>query len=369
MRKTIQTTLLFALLLTGVPALASTATDFYQELLRRGTAEVDAGRYDTAITPLRLAAFGLVDSIEHYETAQAYLAVAFDKLGQLEEARRAALRVVTAEGIERKFAALALPAAVRSEFAAVARKVLSPADADKLINSPQTSSAPRPNGAPVVPQTQTQTIVVPMQTVPAQTTVQTPPRNDPPKVVETPRVVEAPKPAPQRTEPPKLPVAQPRDDLPKTTPPATTTTTATQTQPVPKPQPVQPQTQPQTQPARIDVAPRIAAAERALAAANLTEARRVYREVVAVPSLDRATLIRVGEGLYRSRDFASALTAFRRLGTLRPGEEAYRYYIAVALYETGDFAAAKRELASALPFIEITPDVQRYRAKIESARN
>ena len=79
-------------------------------------------------------------------------------------------------------------------------------------------------------------------------------------------------------------------------------------------------------------------------------------------------LIRIGEGLYRSRDFAPALTAFRRLGTLRPGEEPYRYYIAVALFETGDFAGAKRELTTALPFIEITPDVQRYRVKIEAAR-
>ena len=79
-------------------------------------------------------------------------------------------------------------------------------------------------------------------------------------------------------------------------------------------------------------------------------------------------LIRVAEGLYRSRDFAAALNAFARVGTLRRGEEPYRYYIAVAAYETGDYARAKKELAAALPYIEITPDVARYRTRIEGAQ-
>ena len=40
----------------------------------------------------------------------------------------------------------------------------------------------------------------------------------------------------------------------------------------------------------------------------------------------------------------------------------------VAAYETGQYERAKRELASALPHIEATADVQRYRVKIEAAR-
>jgi hypothetical protein len=55
------------------------------------------------------------------------------------------------------------------------------------------------------------------------------------------------------------------------------------------------------------------------------------------------------------------------VGTLARGEEPYRYYLAVALYETGQYARAKQELADVLPFIEITPDVARYRTKIEGA--
>ena len=112
---------------------------------------------------------------------------------------------------------------------------------------------------------------------------------------------------------------------------------------------------------------RIASAERALNTSNLVEARRVYRELLGQSGIERDTLIRVAEGLYRSRDFAGALSAFTRLGALRRGEEPYRYYIAVAAYETGDYARAKKELAAALPYIEVTPDVARYRTKIDGA--
>jgi Flp pilus assembly protein TadD len=368
MRKIKLTTLLFLLLSVCVPVLASTASDFYLELLRRGTAEVDGGRYDTAVTPLRLAAFGLVDSIEHYETAQAYLAVALDKLNQQEEARRAALRVVTAEGIERKFATLKLPAAIRTAFNAVARKVLPTADAATLTSPPQTSTPPRQNAPAVVPTTapivpapippapRTETRIVPMpEQQPVETPKPTPPAPAPITAAQS--VPQSQKPAQTQTQsqkPTQKPAPTPtRNDPPKAVTPPKTVPVVT--------------TPPQQ--SRVDVPSRIAAAERALTSANLTEARRLYRELLTVQTLDRASLIRIGEGLYRARDFASALTAFRRLGTLRTGEEAYRYYIAIALYETADFAAAKRELAAALPFIEITPDVQRYRVKIEGARN
>jgi hypothetical protein len=49
------------------------------------------------------------------------------------------------------------------------------------------------------------------------------------------------------------------------------------------------------------------------------------------------------------------------------GEEQYHYYFAVALYETGRYAQAKRELAASIPYITVTSDVARYRAKIEGA--
>jgi tetratricopeptide (TPR) repeat protein len=71
--------------------------------------------------------------------------------------------------------------------------------------------------------------------------------------------------------------------------------------------------------------------------------------------------------LYRARDFEGALAAFAKLAPLRRGEEPYHYYMAVAFYETGQYARAKAELTAAVPFIEITPDVARYRTKIDDS--
>ena len=411
--------LFFFMLTACMPLAASTATDFYLDLLQRGTSEVDAGRYDTSITPLRLAAFGLVDSIEHYETAQAYLLVALDKLGKQDEARKAGQRIVAAEGIERKFATLALPAPIRTAFSTAARKLLSTSDVALLTAPPQASIVPKPRTLPQTPAT-TKPNGTPAAPAAAPPSISPIPEKEPAKLPVTqtqatqkpslptqradpPKVVENPKPAqqtPPRKDPPKTSASAPalnggssqkpsvaetpaRNDPPKVSQapkpsPAVTKPAAVappkSTPAAPKPQPAQTVLQPQIrttppQPARADVPSRLAAGERALASANLNEARRVYRELLTVAGLDRNELIRIGEGLYRSRDFAPALAAFRRLGKLKAGEEAYRYYIAVALFETGDFVTAKSELAAALPFIEVTPDVQRYRDKIGAARH
>ena len=136
--------------------------------------------------------------------------------------------------------------------------------------------------------------------------------------------------------------------------------------PVPRPQPPPPPPPPASapQPAR-DPAAILADADRALDAGDLAQARAGYASVLALPELPHATLLKTGEGLYRARDFRGTVRAFERAGAFAKGEEPYRYYYAVALYESGRYRDAKRELAAALPFIEATPDVQRARAKIE----
>lgn len=320
----------------AAPAFAATTSDFYLTLLKRGISDVDAGRYDIAVTPLRLSAFGLIESIEHYETAQTYLAIAFDKLGQQEQAREAAHRLVAAERVERRFASLTIPQATRGAFDAVARKVLSAADVASLTAPPKPGSVVSP----------------PPATITAKPAVQKPPVVQKPALSNPPATTTTTAPAPAK------PVVPPPATTKPANPPATKPATTTITAPAPTPAPA---------PARIDVVSRLAAADRALLAANLTDARRAYKDVLDAPGVDHATYIRVGEGFYRARDFANALTAFQRAGAFRSGEEAYRYYVAVAAYETGDYDRARREMAAALAFIEITPDVQRYRTKIESA--
>ena len=64
---------------------------------------------------------------------------------------------------------------------------------------------------------------------------------------------------------------------------------------------------------------------------------------------------------YRPIDLAPATNALESV----PSKNAE--HPPVALYENGRYAEAKREMRAALPFIEVTPDVERYRVKIEGA--
>jgi tetratricopeptide (TPR) repeat protein len=94
------------------------------------------------------------------------------------------------------------------------------------------------------------------------------------------------------------------------------------------------------------------------------EAMRIWESLANAPDAPREVLIEAAIGLYRIGAYRQALAAFERLGTLGRGEEDLRYYHAVVLYETGNFEEARRELACALPFIQATDDVERYRLKI-----
>jgi len=94
-------------------------------------------------------------------------------------------------------------------------------------------------------------------------------------------------------------------------------------------------------------------------------ANRVYTRLATASNAPREVIASSGVGLYRIGDFAGAAAAFGRLGTFVRGEEDLRYYDAVALYETGRYDEAKKQLACALPYIQITDDVTRYRTKIE----
>jgi hypothetical protein len=98
---------------------------------------------------------------------------------------------------------------------------------------------------------------------------------------------------------------------------------------------------------------------------NLDEANAVYVAVANAPNAPREIVAAAATGLYRTSDFRDAVSAFARLAAFAHGEEDLRYYNAVSLFEIGRFDEAKRELVCALPFIQPSDDVMRYRAKIE----
>ena len=136
--------------------------------------------------------------------------------------------------------------------------------------------------------------------------------------------------------------------------------------PVPAPAPVSPATVPPPPPL-ID--PTLDQAASLAANGQPDQARRVYLALLNAANVSRATIAASAQGLYRLSDYAGAVEAFRNLGTFARGEEDLRYYNAVSLFETGRYADAKKELACALPYIEITSDVARYRDKIQAMPN
>ncbi|HYH06554.1 MAG TPA: tetratricopeptide repeat protein [Thermoanaerobaculia bacterium] len=353
-----------------LPVQAATPGEFHAGLLRRGIAAYEAGRNEEAVKHLRLAAFGFIDSIAQYQTAHTYLALTYDKMKDADRTRDSMRRIVQAERVERRFASIALPPAVRSAVMALAGRLLTATEVELLRTTATGAPAPTPAG----PAASTPPVVKPATT----TTPRTAGGETPPSQPARTPALPAQQPTTTQTQPVQPPRPQPQQSATTTQPaqsqqPAQTQPATTQTPPRPTPQqPATSNQQPATpnQPlSAAAIANRLAAGERALTASSLTEARRIYRELLAAPGLAHETLIRVAEGFYRARDFQGALAAFERAGTLRRGEEPYRYYIAVALYETGQYERARRELASALPFIEITPDVARYRSKIEGALN
>ena len=115
----------------------------------------------------------------------------------------------------------------------------------------------------------------------------------------------------------------------------------------------------------IDVEATLRQAGRLAASGATDQASDLYVRVVGAPNASRDALGAAATGLYRIGDFPAAVRAFARLGSFLRGEEDLRYYDAVCLFETGQYEQARIELACALPYIQVTEDVARYRAKIE----
>src|SRR5688572_28069928 len=239
MHKFIRMCALTAVLLgTAAAASAATPNEFYLGLLRRGTASYEASRFTDAVKQLRIAAFGLVEAVDQYQLAQVYLTLTYDKLSDPDRAREAAHRVVLAERVERKYAALPLPAEVRTTFETAANRLLSASESAMLLRgAPMSPPPPTPQRATAstqtLPSTPRSTTTVPQaKPQPAQTSASQPaqPRNTIPEPRTTTPESTPPQtatPAPQTTKPQTtVATSQPQPVKP---PPTTTTTQAAPT--------------------------------------------------------------------------------------------------------------------------------------------
>src|SRR5437763_12083743 len=134
-------------------ALAASGDEFYDRLFNRGMAQFNEGNYVGSYSSLRVAAFGLLEDIRRFETAQIYMTVAAVRLHHDGDARTAAQRVVGAERIERRYASLSLPDSLRKEFETAARTLLTADQLGTLHGGAAAATRPPP-------QTQT-TITIP----------------------------------------------------------------------------------------------------------------------------------------------------------------------------------------------------------------
>jgi hypothetical protein len=300
---------------------ATTSSGFYTALLQRGIEQVQRGDYTHGVQALHIAAFGFVDDLANYQTAQVYLAVANEKLGKHAEAQLAVKKAVRAEMLSPSYRMLPLAASVRAEF-------------DKLAGPfalPPGKPVPAPALAPA-PVAVAQKTAVPKAT---------------PKIAA---------PAPL----PKAPVTPPV----KITPPAA----APQPQPVVQMSAIAAAAKHEPSRAPIlgsDITPQLAAAQDLLNEGRILAARQAYLRLAQTPSLSRAQLLALASGLNDTSAWRESSDLYARVSPLVKGEEAHMFAEAVNRYELGDRAAARVFLARALPALPKTREILLYRSKIE----
>jgi hypothetical protein len=146
-------------IVVAVPVLAQS---FYEARFQSGVADFNRGAYARAADELRVAAFGRVDDIGSYITAEVYLAVTNDRLEHADDARLAALKVLQAERISPSYAALKLPPDLRASFEQLLPALLAH---DQLANVPAfahlASQAPAAQSGAPRPSRRTTTVPTP----------------------------------------------------------------------------------------------------------------------------------------------------------------------------------------------------------------
>lgn len=347
---------LFAL--APMTGFAPSGEDFYQRLYQRGMAHFSAGDYALAFTELRNAAFGLVERVEMFETAETYAALAAHRLGHEADTRDALVRIVAAENVQPHFRSIKLPDELRLEIDTATAALLTREEATTLGVPASLMNAGRGKPKVAVPtpsKTPNVAITAPRKTGNEDTG---PLKTDPPPPAPQPQTQAQRAVAPSAQQSLPAPVPQQADPVPQNV--------------TPTPQSADPPVKPAVPDHELQAAPRnadtsLAEAQWAFGEGDIARARSIYDALLRDQQLPHATALRLAEGLYSVRDFAGACLAFQRAGAFNHGEEYNHFLYAVALYETGQYTNARRELAAALPFVAATEDVARYRAKIEGA--
>jgi len=364
--------LAFSLLMAQAPSVSP------DDLLQRGRDDYRAGRYSQAITDLSAAADAILspaqmqtyvnsgnfDSLPKFETAVVYLAMAYANLGRDAEAREQIQRLVIAEGIAPTYASLLLGSDVAG-FEDVARR---------LVPSLTLQANASLRGAPPPP------AAIAQVQVPVPAPIAAPPAPATSLTAEQQRELDArvaaaraaaEREAQERIAADRAAIQQQMQERIAAERAAAEKEAAERI--AAERAAIEKRTLEQIAQIRAAAAQEVSRttvatvrrAEGMALAGDVAEANAMYLRLLNTPSASRDLIAAVATGLYRTGDYADALQGFQRLGTFARGEEDLRYYRAVALFETGRFAEAKKELECAMPFIEMTDEVNRYREKIE----
>ena len=329
------------LLNTAFQAAAADAPSFYESALKRGLATYAKGDYAKAYTQLRIAAFGLVEDIPQYETAQVHVILAADKLHHPDDARIAARRFAAAERLEPTYASLHIDPTLRHDFEALLPTLLTPKQLALL-----------PNFSPIVLHGSKS----PSEIIALYSEVRTERRltNDETAslfnaFVQSGRTSDAagmrPLLTPAVTSNPSIAPA-----LAKVPVPATSTPMASS-----------------AGDKGNDVNVQLRDAEKAITEARFGVARQIYLKLARTASLSRATSLEVARGLHRTSALKESSALYQKLYPLQHGEEPHMLAEAVNRYELGDLAAARVLLGRSLSGVSRTPELSLYLPRIESA--
>jgi hypothetical protein len=336
------------LLLTGSPALAA-VDPFYQSLLRDGQLAFDRKDFPTAARTLRLACFGMLDEPRPLTDCLARLALAQDAAGQLDGFRETFGRLVEVEDRFKGYSQSDLPPELRAALEArlAARLPAATLAAAPAFRSTQGKKAPAAaNLAAANPAAANPASASAAKGSPPPAAVPLPQNQKP---------APAPPPAPVPAQPPAAnPMGPPAPASPKATVPPVVKPGAAETA---SPKPLS-----DAERKKLDTARQLLGAQRP--SKELRQAFELARSVAdAHPDSKEAQLL-AGEGAYRISRWSDAAVYFHRGGDPGEDEPERLFYMAVALYESGDQAASAAALRRALPNLKRTPYVESYIHKI-----
>ncbi len=312
--------ILLALLHLAAPPLFA-ADLFYLDLLRDGTHAFDRGDYSMATRYLRLACFGMLDEPKQLGECLGRLALAQDKGGDVAGFRDTFGRLVEIEERFQGYSQSTLPPETRTVLE------------------------------------QRMAVLIPAPTL----------ASSPPAL----RGSAGRKPEAQATKPPatKPQAAKPQPDKPQPIERSTAPVTKPPADPPPAPAPAVSSPPAPTSSSPTDAERKKLEAARKLLAESgnvrkLREAFQTAREVADAHPGSREAQLLTGEAAYRVSRWKEAADYLGRGGGPGDDQPELLFYLAVALFESGDPQNAAAPLRRALPNLQRTPYIDGYAKKI-----